>query len=219
MPVATDERRKQLVGLSVAEGEAALPTGAHVVTGQGRSAAIAGLCTSSYASPSLGRPVALGLVEGGLKRIGEPVGVYWLGAERRAAIAPRSRSIPKGSGSMREMRWPPARGGAGLLIDAPRLGAAQKRARPDLDLRRSRSGGAALAPGAPMLGLYALKPEGAHALRIGRSSALLVSPAPLAVAEGWREGWCARASTTAGRRSTCRAPTRPGAGRGDLGRP
>ena len=49
-----------------------------------------------------------------------------------------------------------------------------------------------------MLGLYAPAPEGAHALRIGRSSALLVSPAPLAgrsktplSAEGWREGWCA----------------------------
>ena len=52
---------------------------------------------------------------------------------------------------------------------------------------------AALAPGAPMLGLYALKPEGAHALRIGRASALLVTPAPLPVADGWRDGWCATA--------------------------
>ena len=34
-------------------------------------------------------------------------------------------------------------------------------------------------------------PEGAHALRIGRTSALLVTPSPLAVADGWREGWCA----------------------------
>ena len=43
----------------------------------------------------------------------------------------------------------------------------------------------------PMLGLYALAPEGAHALRIGRTSALLVTPSPLPVADGWREGWCA----------------------------
>ena len=40
------------------------------------------------------------------------------------------------------------------------------------------------------------------------SSALLVTPAPLVVADGWREGGARRASTTAGRRSTCRAPTR-----------
>ena len=37
---------------------------------------------------------------------------------------------------------------------------------------------AGLAPGAPILGLYALAPESAHALRIGRTSALLVTPAP-----------------------------------------
>jgi sarcosine oxidase subunit alpha len=96
MPVATDERRKQLVGLSVAAGEAALPTGAHVVTGQGRARRSLGYVTSSYASPSLGRPVALGLVEGGLKRIGEPVGVYHLGAERRATIAPAVALDPEG---------------------------------------------------------------------------------------------------------------------------
>jgi hypothetical protein len=50
---------------------------------------------------------------------------------------------------------------------------------------------AALAPGASTLGLYALAPEGAHALRIGRTSALLVTPARLAAPDGWRDGWCA----------------------------
>ena len=50
---------------------------------------------------------------------------------------------------------------------------------------------AGLTPAAPMLGLYALLPAGAHALRIGRTSALLVTPAPLSVADGWRDGWCA----------------------------
>jgi hypothetical protein len=93
---------------------------------------------------------------------------------------------------MREMRWPPARGGDGLLIDAPGL-----KARRRSEFGQTLISGdleaavAALAPGAPMLGLYAPAPEGAHALRIGRSSAVLVSPAPLVVAEGWREGWCA----------------------------
>jgi hypothetical protein len=42
-----------------------------------------------------------------------------------------------------------------------------------------------------MLGLHALAPEGAHALRIGGLSALLVTPAPIAAPDGWRDGWCA----------------------------
>jgi sarcosine oxidase gamma subunit len=50
---------------------------------------------------------------------------------------------------------------------------------------------AALAPGAPLLGVHALAPEGAHALHIARDRALLVTAAPIAKAEGWREGWCA----------------------------
>ena len=93
---------------------------------------------------------------------------------------------------MREMEWPPARGGAELLIDRQRLtarrlgGLGQTLISGDLDAAI-----ADLAPGAPMLGLYALAPESAHALRIGRTSALLVTPAPLAVLDGWRDGWCA----------------------------
>ena len=93
---------------------------------------------------------------------------------------------------MREMRWSPPRGGAELLIDRPRLtacrlgGLGQTLISGDLD-----AAVAGLAPAAPMLGLYALLPAGAHALRIGRMSALLVTPAPLARADGWRDGWCA----------------------------
>ena len=93
---------------------------------------------------------------------------------------------------MREMEWAPARGGAELLIDRQRLAAqrlgelGQTLISGDLDAAI-----ADLAPGAPMLGLYALAPQGAHGLRIGRTSALLVTPAPLTTAEGWRDGWCA----------------------------
>jgi hypothetical protein len=93
---------------------------------------------------------------------------------------------------MREMSWPPARGGADLLIDHPRLsartlgGLGHTLISGDLEAAVG-----SLAPGAPMLGLYALLPAGAHALRIGRTSALLVTPAPLAPHEGWRDGWCA----------------------------
>jgi hypothetical protein len=93
---------------------------------------------------------------------------------------------------MRETRWPAARGRAGILIDRPRLharaldGLGQTLISGDVE-----TAVAALAPGAAMLGLYALTPKCAHALRIGRSSALLLTPAPLAVADGWRDGWCA----------------------------
>jgi hypothetical protein len=93
---------------------------------------------------------------------------------------------------MREMNWPLARRTDGMVIERPRLQA-----------RTSSSGGStlisgdidaaigALAPGAPILGLYALAPEGAQALRIARDRALLVTPAPLGAADGWRESWCA----------------------------
>jgi hypothetical protein len=93
---------------------------------------------------------------------------------------------------MREMEWPPARGSAELLIDRQRLTARRLgglgqtliSGNPDMGISR-------LAPGAPMLGLYARAPEDAHALRIGQQSALLVTPAPLSFVEGWRDGWCA----------------------------
>jgi sarcosine oxidase, subunit gamma len=92
----------------------------------------------------------------------------------------------------REMEWPPARGQAELLIERQRLtarrlgGVGQVLISGDLG-----AAVAALAPGAPMLGLYALAPEEAHGLRIGRTSALLVTPAPLTISDGWRDGWCA----------------------------
>jgi hypothetical protein len=93
---------------------------------------------------------------------------------------------------MREMEWAPPRACADLLIDHPRLtarrlgGLGQILISGDLD-----AAVAALAPGASMLGLYALVPAGEHALRIGRTSALLITQAPLAVVDGWRDGWCA----------------------------
>ncbi len=93
---------------------------------------------------------------------------------------------------MREMEWPPARGGAGLLIDRQRLnarrlgGLGQTLISGDLEPAIAK-----IASGAPMRGLCALAPESAHALRIGRTSALLVTPTPLSLLEGWRDGWCA----------------------------
>jgi sarcosine oxidase subunit alpha len=96
MPVADDPRRKQLVGLSVPAGEAPLPTGAHVAEGAGRARRSQGYVTSSYMSPILGRPIALGLIEQGLSRMGETVSVTHLGAERRATIASPVALDPEG---------------------------------------------------------------------------------------------------------------------------
>jgi sarcosine oxidase subunit alpha len=56
-----------------------------------------GYVTSSYMSQTLGRPIALGLVEAGLSRMGEPVSIYHLGAERRATITNLVALDPKGT--------------------------------------------------------------------------------------------------------------------------
>ena len=64
--------------------------------GAGRARRSQGYVTSSYASPTLGRPVALGLIEAGLSRMGETVSVYHLGAERRATITNPVALDPEG---------------------------------------------------------------------------------------------------------------------------
>jgi len=93
---------------------------------------------------------------------------------------------------MRERDWAPARRPSGVFVDRPRLGA-----RAVEGLGRTLISGdleaavAALAKGAPMLGLYAHAPERPHALWIARDRALLLTPAPLGAADGWRDGFCA----------------------------
>jgi len=82
--------------MSVAKGEAPLPTGAHVVEGAGKARRSLGYVTSSYMSPTLGRAIALGLVEEGFSRMGERVQVYHLGETRRASIAPAVALDPEG---------------------------------------------------------------------------------------------------------------------------
>jgi sarcosine oxidase subunit alpha len=96
MPVAKEPRRKQLVGLSVAPEESPLPTGAHVTGGAGQARRSQGYVTSSYMSPTVGRPIALGLIEDGRSRMGEAVSIYHLGAERRATIVGPVALDPEG---------------------------------------------------------------------------------------------------------------------------
>lgn len=95
---------------------------------------------------------------------------------------------------MRETDWAPARRTNSALATRPgfavkaRTGLGQTLISGDLEAALE-----ALARGAPLLGLYRLAPDSAHALRIARDKALLVTPAPIAVVEGWREGWSATA--------------------------
>ncbi|MGB3900588.1 MAG: sarcosine oxidase subunit alpha family protein [Mesorhizobium sp.] len=88
--------RKQLVGLSVPEGEPPLATGAHgieEVAGKKRSL---GYVTSSYFSPTLCRPIALGLIEQGAARHGQVIDIQHLGMLRRATITAPCALDPAG---------------------------------------------------------------------------------------------------------------------------
>jgi sarcosine oxidase subunit alpha len=88
--------RRQLVGLEVEAGAAPLETGAHgVETGPGGPRSL-GYVTSSYVSPTLGRPIALGLIERGASRHGETIEIQHLGRLRRARIAPPCAFDPAG---------------------------------------------------------------------------------------------------------------------------
>ena len=93
---ALREDRPKLVGLTV-EGATPLPTGAHAVeTREGKRRSI-GFVTSSYFSPTLRRPIALGLLERGDARMGETIAFYHLGESLRATISPLCAFDPEGS--------------------------------------------------------------------------------------------------------------------------
>ena len=93
---ATRGDRNHFVGLTVTDGGDALPTGAHATeTVAGRRHSI-GYVTSSYDSPVLGRPVALGLVKNGMERMGEEIDLYHLGGSRRAVISSPCAFDPEG---------------------------------------------------------------------------------------------------------------------------
>lgn len=61
--------RKQLVGLLTADPNFVLPDGAHALSEDGKRAI--GHVTSTYMSPTLGRSIAMALIEGGASRMGE----------------------------------------------------------------------------------------------------------------------------------------------------
>ncbi|MBD0416887.1 2Fe-2S iron-sulfur cluster-binding protein [Oryzicola mucosus] len=88
--------RTQLVGLEVIDGGGRFPTGAHGVLKTGSGKRSLGYVTSSYHSPTLGRPIALGLIERGAARHGEVIDVQHLGEMRQARIAPPCAFDPEG---------------------------------------------------------------------------------------------------------------------------
>lgn len=79
--------RRQLVGLEVLDGGGRFETGAHVLAAQTNDiGATQGWVTSSIQSPTLGRPLAMALIERGEARKGEVVRVWDFGKTRPARI-------------------------------------------------------------------------------------------------------------------------------------
>lgn len=88
--------RKQLVGLDVAAGARMLPVGAHILQARAPKTS-AGYVTSSYHSPTLEKPIALGLVAGGRDRPGTEVNIWHLGEMHKATICDPCFLDPKGA--------------------------------------------------------------------------------------------------------------------------
>ena len=73
-PHMVDPNRKQLVGLLTEDPQVVLPDAAHAVEGPKRANGmenIIGHVTSSYYSPTLGHSIAMALIKGGSRRMGE----------------------------------------------------------------------------------------------------------------------------------------------------
>ena len=83
---ASREERRHFIGLDVPEGSEKLANGAHFVKKTKDGFASCGYVTSSYDSPTLGRPIALGLMDASLAREGTEVEVFHLGETRRATV-------------------------------------------------------------------------------------------------------------------------------------
>jgi sarcosine oxidase subunit alpha len=97
MDEARREGRQQFVGLEVADGGPMLAAGAHGVESEGGGHRSIGYVTSSYNSPNLKRPIALGLIERGMSRHGETIDIRHMGEIRKAKIVPPCVFDPEGA--------------------------------------------------------------------------------------------------------------------------
>jgi sarcosine oxidase subunit alpha len=82
---ALDARRFQLVAMLPADRRTRLPVGAHIAAAPPPTLT-EGHVTSSYLSPELGMPVALGMLARGSQRLGERVTVHHLGTMIQAEV-------------------------------------------------------------------------------------------------------------------------------------
>jgi sarcosine oxidase subunit alpha len=94
-PAATDRARLQLVGLAPLDARSVLPVGGQIAP-HAPPAPIEGRVTSSFMSPELGSPVALGLLADGAGRLGAEVRVYHLGREFGARVVKLPFVDPQG---------------------------------------------------------------------------------------------------------------------------
>ena len=84
-PAARDPDRLQLVALRPSDGHTRLPVGAQLALGSPPTPT-EGYVTSSYQSPTLGAPVALGMLKRGTQRLGERIRVHHLGTPIDAVV-------------------------------------------------------------------------------------------------------------------------------------
>jgi sarcosine oxidase subunit alpha len=94
-PAARDPNRFQLVALSPVDGRTLLPVGAQIAAAAPPTQT-EGHVTSSYWSPELERPVALGMLARGTQRLGEKIRVHHLGAVIDAEVVKAPFIDPKG---------------------------------------------------------------------------------------------------------------------------
>jgi sarcosine oxidase subunit alpha len=84
-PAARDPGRFQLVAMAPRDGRTLLPVGAQIAAAAPPTRT-EGHVTSSYWSPELGRPVALGMLARGAQRVGERIAVHHLGTVIEAEV-------------------------------------------------------------------------------------------------------------------------------------
>ena len=85
-PAARDPDRLHLVGLLPADRRTRLPVGAQVCATR-PPAPSQGFVTSSCFSPTLGYPIALGMLQRGRERLGERITVWHMGASIEAVVS------------------------------------------------------------------------------------------------------------------------------------
>jgi sarcosine oxidase subunit alpha len=94
-PAARDLNRFQLVALIPVDGRTLLPVGAQIAAGTPPTQT-EGHVTSSYWSPELKRPVALGMLARGTQRLGEKIRIHHLGNVIDAEVVKAPFIDPKG---------------------------------------------------------------------------------------------------------------------------